>query len=236
MNLKLQHYTSRDPCLSKVLNFIQHGWPNFVKDDNLKPYWHRRTELTSQNGCILWGNRIIVPLQGRTTVLHELHSGHPGITRMKTLARGIVWWPKIDEEIEVMVRSCSSCQSQQNSPATAPLIPWQWPTCPWSRLHIDFAGSFLGQMWLVVIDAHSKWLEVFPMSSTTSIATAQCLREVFARFGLPERSVTDNAPNFVSSEFKYFLKQNGIRHTTSAPYHPATDGLAERAVRILKMV
>jgi len=116
MNLKLQHYTSRDPCLSKVLNFIQHGWPNFVKDDNLKPYWHRRTELTSQNGCILWGNRIIVPLQGRTTVLHELHSGHPGITRMKTLARGIVWWPKIDEEIEIMVRSCSSCQSQQNSP------------------------------------------------------------------------------------------------------------------------
>ena len=153
---------------------------------------------------------------------------------MKSLARGIVWWPKTDDEIEIMVRSCSSCQSQQNNPATSPLIPWQWPTRPWSRLHIDYVGPFLGQMWLVIIDAHSKWLEVFPMSSTTSTATAQCLREVFARFGLPERIVTDNAPNFVSSEFTYFLKQNGIRHTTSAPYHPATNGLAERAVRVFK--
>ena len=89
-------------------------------------------------------------------------------------------------------------------------------------------------MWLVIIDAHSKWLEVFPMSSTMSTATVQCLREIFARFGLPERIVTDNAPNFVSSEFTYFLKQNGIRHTTSAPYHLATNGLAERAVRIFK--
>ena len=50
-------------------------------------------------------------------------------------------------------------------------------------LHIDYAGPFLGQMWLVIIDTHSKWLEVFPMSSTTSNTTAQCLREVFARFG-----------------------------------------------------
>ena len=107
-------------------------------------------------------------------------------------------------------------------------------TRPWSRLHIDYAGPFLGQMWLVIIDAHSKWLEVFLMSSTTSTGTAQCLREVFARFGLPERIVTDNAPNSVSSEFIYFLKQNGIRHTTSAPYHPATNGLAERAVRVFK--
>ena len=61
-------------------------------------------------------------------------------------------------------------------------------------------------MWLVIIDAHSKWLEVFPVSSTTSNAITQCLREVFARFGLPERIVTDNAPNFVSFEFTHFFE------------------------------
>ena len=59
------------------------------------------------------GNRVVVPPQGRTTVLHELHSGHPCITRMQSLARGIVWWPKIDQGIETMVHSCFSCQSQQ---------------------------------------------------------------------------------------------------------------------------
>jgi len=54
-----------------------------------------------------------------------------------------------------------SCQSQQNNPALSSLIPWQWPTRPWSGLHIDYEGPFLGQMWLVIIDTHSKWIAVF---------------------------------------------------------------------------
>ena len=95
-----------------------------------------------------------------------------------------------------------------------------------------YAGPFLGHMWLIIIDAHSKWLEIFQMSSTTSTATVQCLQDVFARFGLPERVITDNAPNFVSSEFSQFMKSNGIKQTTSAPYHPASNGLAEQAVKI----
>ena len=55
-----------------------------------------------------------------------------------------------------------------------------------------------------------------------------------ARFGIPDRIVTDNAPNCVSTEFIHFLKQNGIKHTTSTPYHPASNCLAERAVKIFK--
>ena len=57
---------------------------------------------------------------------------------------------------------------------------------------------------------------------------------MFARFGIPERIVTDNATNFTSAEFSYFLKQNGIKQTTSAPYHPASNCLAECAVKIFK--
>ena len=72
------------------------------------------------------------------------------------------------------------------------------------------------------------------MSSTTSTATIQCLRDVFARFGIPERIVTDNAPKFVSAEFTNFLCRDGIKQTTSAPYHPASNGLAERAVKSFK--
>ena len=72
------------------------------------------------------------------------------------------------------------------------------------------------------------------MSFTTSSATIQCLRNVFARFGLPQRIVTDNAPNFVSTEFSHFLHQNGIKQTTSAPYLTASNGVAERAVKIFK--
>ena len=116
----------------------------------------------------------------------------------------------------------------------APLHPWEWPERPWSRVHIDHAGPFQGKMFLVVVDAHSKWLEVVIVPSTTSQVTIQKLREIFATHGLPEVLVSDNATTFTSSEFQAFMTRNGIRHITSAPYHPASNGLAERAVQTFK--
>ncbi|CAG2186990.1 unnamed protein product [Mytilus edulis] len=89
-------------------------------------------------------------------------------------------------------------------------------------------------MFLIVIDAHSKWPEVIPMKSTTSTQTIRVLRTIFARAGLPEQIVSDNGPQFVSAEFQTFTKMNGITHIKSAPYHPATNGLAERFVQTFK--
>ena len=86
-------------------------------------------------------------------------------------------------------------------------------------------------MYLVVIDAHSKWMEVHIMRSTTSAATIVKLKEIFATHGLPETIVSDNGPNFTSAEFENFLSKNGVKHTKVSPYHPASNGQAERAVR-----
>ncbi len=100
-----------------------------------------------------------------------LHVAHPGITRMKRLARSYVWWPGIDAELEKCVRECVDCQSQQNTPLVVPLHPWSWPTKPRSRVHIDYAGPFMGKMFLLVIDAHTKWLEIHmtvPAKSTAN--------------------------------------------------------------------
>ena len=71
-------------------------------------------------------------------------------------AHSIIWWPKLDEEIEMMVCSYSVCQTQHNSPPATLLIPWKWPSQPWHRLHIDYAGSFLGHMWLIIINAQAR--------------------------------------------------------------------------------
>ena len=109
-------------------------------------------------------------------VLQELHGGHLGVTQMKRSAHGVVWWPKVVDEIDSLIGSCSKCQVQQDSPPLAPLYS---STRPWSRLHIDYLGPFLGHMWLLIIDAHSKWMEVFQMSSTSSSATIQCLCDLF---------------------------------------------------------
>lgn len=225
--------TQRDPILSKVLYCMRHGWPNKVQDV-LLPYWRKREELTSESNCILWGMRVVIPSRLRGKVLDELHQGHQGIGRMKSLARGHIWWPDIDKAIEEITRNCSKCQEHKNLPGKAPLYPWTWPVAPWERVHLDFAGPILGKTILIIVDSHSKWLEIYPMLSTSASKTIVVLREVFARYGLPKNIVSDNGPQFVAEEFQQFMRANGIRHIRTSPYHPASNGAAERVVQTVK--
>ena len=146
--------------LSRRLQFIMQGWPKEA-DDDLKSYWNCHLELSVHAGCVLWGTRVVIPLQGRTMVLAELHGHHPGITPMKALAHQLVRWPNLDRVIKELVKNCEECQQSRATSSPALLHPWQWPTQPWRRIHIDFAGPVEEQMLLVVIDAHSKWIEVF---------------------------------------------------------------------------
>ena len=140
----------------------------------------------------------------------------------------------MDAAIEDAVKQCQVCQETRPSPPPAPLHPWEWPSEPWSRLHLDFAGPFLGCMHLIIVDAHSKWIDIHPMQSITSSNTIEKLRIVFATYGIPRKIVTDNGTSFTSSEFQEFMRSNGIVHIKSAPYHPSTNGLAERAVQTFK--
>lgn len=230
---QIRTWTERDPVLSKVRDCILRGWTH-SSDPQLKPYQQRKTELSVHDGCVLWGSRVVVPPAGRTKVVEELHEGHQGTSRMKSLARSFVWWPLMDRDLEEKAKSCFTCQQTRHLPPPAPLHPWEWPQRPWARLHADYAGPFLGKMFLIVVDAYSKWLEVKPVSSATSATTIEQLRAIFATHGLPEMLVTDNGSIFTSAEFQQFTKLNGIRHTKSAPYHPASNGLAERAVQTFK--
>ena len=153
---------------------------------------------------------------------------------MKALSRSYVWWPQLDKEIETLAKSCDACLTVKQSPPTAPLHPWTWPAKPWIRIHVDFACPFLGKMFFVVVDAHSKWPEVFEMKSTTAQYTIEILRSLFSSYGLPLQLVSDNGPQFIAAEFAGFLERNGVKHIRSAPYHPATNGQAERFVRTFK--
>ncbi len=186
---ELASVTHTDPVLSKVLRLSQRGWPDRVAD-SLRPYWLKRTELTIESGCILWGVRVLIPARLRERVLDELHRGHQGIVRMKSLARSHVWWPGLDKDLEVRAKACTACQAIKNAPPKAPLHPWAWPTAPWLRIHADFAGPIFGKMLLVVTDAHSKWPEVCVMTSTTADRTIAALRDMFAQHGIPEQLVS----------------------------------------------
>ena len=177
---------------------------------------------------------MVVPARGQQQLLEDLHTAHPGIVRMKNLARSYLWWPGLDRDIEDKVKSCQVRQLQSAAPATAPLHPWEWSEKHWSRIHIDHAGPFMGQLFLIVIDAYSKWIEVYPTSSTSATATIEKLRQAFANHGLPEMVVSDNGSGFASEEFADFMARNGILHVKTAPRHPSSNGLVERSVRIFK--
>lgn len=230
---QVKQWTARDKTLAQVHEWCLKGWPREV-DPSYRPYSQRRLELSVKDGCVLWGARVVIPKRGRKYILKQLHDTHPGISRMKGLARSYVWWPGMDMEIEQEVQACQSCQENRKSPARAPLHPWEWPEAPWSRLHIDYAGPFLGRMFLIIVDSHSKWIEVYPTKTATSRTTIEKLRQCFSTHGLPQMLVSDNGACFKSAEFEAFLKQNGIQHVTSAPFHPASNGLAERAVQTFK--
>ncbi|XP_043932327.1 uncharacterized protein K02A2.6-like [Protopterus annectens] len=212
---ELSEWTRKDPVLARVFQWVQQGWPVKQTDPVFRPYEVRKTELSVQAGCVLWGAQVIIPSPGRRALLQQLHQGHVGITRMKALARRYFWWPKLDHDIEVAVNECKTCQQHRNLPVAAPLHPWEWPSRPWQRLHIDYAGPFMGEMFLIIMDAHSKWMDAYPVKTPTSTITIECLRKSFSSQGLPETIVSDNASCFTSEEFKGFLRKNGIVHHIS---------------------
>ncbi|XP_048249134.1 uncharacterized protein K02A2.6-like [Haliotis rufescens] len=141
---QIKQWTDRDPTLSRVRNFLLSGWPSINLEESFTPFVKRKHELSVLDGCVLWGNRIVVPPQGREIVVNMLHEAHPGISRMKSVACGFVWWPKMDDELELKVKTCSVCQQSRPVQAEASLHFGEWPEHPWSRLHLDYAGPFLG--------------------------------------------------------------------------------------------
>lgn len=167
-------------------------------------------------------------------MLEELHLAHPGVERMKALARCYVWWPRLDSDIQSHVAGCMSCQQTRHAPPRAPVHPWEITTVPWSRLHVDFAGPFQGRKFMVVVDSFSKYIEVKEMSSTTASLTIDVLRDLFATHGIPDVVVSDNGPPFQSKEYADFLEGNAIRRVLIAPRRPAGNGQAERVVQTTK--
>ena len=105
---------------------------------------------------------------------------------------------------------------------------------PWTRVHIDYAGPFMGAMLFVITDAHSKWVDVHLTKTTTAQETISKFRQTFATLGLPEIIVSDNEAVFTGLEFQMFLSNNGIIHRRSSPYHPSTNGRAERMIQTMK--
>ncbi|CAB0005299.1 unnamed protein product [Nesidiocoris tenuis] len=172
-------------------------------------------EYSIQDGCIFRGNRVFIPPSLRKEILSELHDGHLGVQKMKNLARSYVYWENIDADIAQLTKQCPACIRFAKAPNKI-VHHWLPPEDSWQRIHVDHAGPFHGKYFLLIVDAYSKWIEVFIVPNLTTTSNLPYFREAFGRFGHPYVLVSDNHGCFASQEFAAFLAEMG----SSMSSHP----------------
>ena len=139
---QIKLWTGKDPVLARVHHLVQTECTISDPGPDIRPYFRRQTELSVIDGCILWGSRVVIPLEGRRNIIKQLHETHPGVSKMKSLARSYVWCPGLDSDMEKEVQQCKICQLHRSMPSKAPLHPWEFLSRPWVRVHIDHLGPF----------------------------------------------------------------------------------------------
>lgn len=225
--------TGKDSVLVRVKEYVRTGWPDRVSGEELKPYYTKRNELSLEEGCIMLGCKVVIPAALRKSILELLHEDHVGIVRTKMMARSVCWWPGLQSDIEVLVNSCHVCQVSQNNYEKC-LVSWPKTENLFQRVHVDFF-HLNGNTCLLLVDSKSRWIDIHCMSKGTNVTqTIEKLRLTFSMIGLPETIVSDNGPPFGSNEFIKFCHVNGIKILKSPPYHPQSNGIAERHVQTIK--
>ena len=109
------------------------------------------------------------------------------------------------------------------------------PSKPWQTLHADLCGPFpSGESLRIMVDICSRWPEVHVMKSTTSTDIIKCMKTTFATHGIPQEIVTNNGPQFISTEFSTCLSSSGIAHRKVTPYWPQANSEVERFNRTVE--
>ena len=227
--------TREDPVYSKILDVVKSGeWRNLSTEGMEGSFRKVRDSLSVISGCIMRGNRTVIPPKQQERLLNELHETHMGAVKMKSMAREYIWWPSINMDIENIAARCDGCAKHKSKPPLTSLTHWPWATRPMERIHVDFA-EYKGVMLFVMIDVYTKFIwSVIMHQNTTTSRLLSVLDSIFADRGLPTVIVSDNGRQFTSDLFKEHMKTLGVKHVLTPPYHPASNGSAERAVGCLK--
>ncbi|KAK3107010.1 hypothetical protein FSP39_004902 [Pinctada imbricata] len=229
--------TANDLDLQTLIKVILNGWPSERRsyDPSLIEFWNHRDELTYLDGLVLKGHKILIPRSLRKMMLEHLHIGHAGIERTLRRARTTLFLPGLSNDVCNLVSSCPECLTYKNSNPKEPLTPHSVPDYPWQTVATDLF-HWDDKEYLVIVDYYSRYFEVCHLNSTTSKSVIKQMKSVFSRFGIPEKVVSDNGPQYSSSDFTKLSSDYGFMHTTSSPRYPQSNGLAERTVQTIKRI
>ena len=207
-----------------------------MKTEEIKPYFHCRSEFSVKGNIVLKDKRIVVPENLRQRTLAIAHERHQGIVKTKALLREKVWWPGIGRQIESLIKSCHACQvTAQPTVKYEPLKMSEIPKSPWEVIALDLQGPYpTGDHLLVVIDYRSRYPIVRSLRTIELDVIVKELEDIFAMFGLPKMAATDNGANLISREFNNFMDEYGVCHRVVTLYWSLANGEVERFNRVLR--
>ena len=169
----------------------------------------------------------------RALMLQKVHSSHQGVNACIRRARDVLFWPGLREEIENMVSQCETCNRFLPKQQKEPMMTAEIPSRPWQVIAQDLF-SLHNKHYLVTVDYYSDFWELDYLPDTSSATVIEHTKAHFARYGIPDKVISDNGPQFRSQEYATFVKTWGFTHITSSPYHSRSNGKAEAAVKIAK--
>ncbi|UYV78984.1 K02A2.6-like [Cordylochernes scorpioides] len=184
---RLQEDTLNDKECCLLKQYILTGWPLHKRNlpSNLKPYWEFKEELHEWQNLICRGNKLLIPKTQRSDILKILHASHQGINNTIALAKGFIYWPGMNKEIEELINNCSICQQTSRANLKEPLLPHQAPEYPWQKVGIDIF-QIESLKYLLIVDYFSKYPEIYQLQDMTTDTIIRRLKRTFSNFGIPE--------------------------------------------------
>ena len=239
---RLRKETAKDEELQILSNVICKGWLETLaqaceNDKHQKQvielYWNSWDELTTEDGLVYKGHRLVIPAGERSDIVKSLHESHIGVEGTLRRARDIVYWPGITAQLKDYLSKCGICNRYRPEQCREPLQPHIVPNLPWEKVGVDLF-ILERQAFLIAVDYYSGYFEVQDLSNTTSNRVIAVLKTWFARHGIPVTVISDNGPPFNSGDFESFSKEWDFHHITSSPRHPQSNGRVENAVKSCK--
>ena len=216
-----------------VYQLTQQGWPHQQRHvpHLARKYWDFRDKLSTDDGMLLKGLRLIIPRELQEEYFSHLHKGHLSASKVQENAKQHMYWTGINADIEDYTKQCHEC-IKRSQVAKEPLQPHDIPEGPWRKLGMDYF-NFDGNSYVLICDYFSKFPFLY-RAKTTFWSLRDRLIDLFSIEGYPDKIVSDNGPLFQSKEFAKFLSGLGIKHTTSSPGYPRSNGFIERHIQMVK--
>lgn len=226
----------RDLRLSQIISNLESN----VSFNGCECYFIHNNILffkSPKNGSV----KLCIPQSLEISVIKSAHTtiGHFGGTKTYHYLKEIAIFPKLENKVRNVIKSCLDCQKCKISNKTyfPPLVPVMSNKLL-SLVSVDLFGPLPKskgnfQFVLLALDVYSKFIKAYPLRNSTAVlVTRKITQNYLVDVGTPETIISDHGPCFRSDYWGSALKDCGIQPRKTSVYHPASNPV-ERYMRTL---